>query len=356
MSILMRSVTGKWREPAGWKAAAMVAILAIATLPDAQAQYAGAFSRMGFGARGLALGNALVADAMEDGSPYYNPALAPQATSQNLQASAALMSFDRELQFLQFATPLEPRAGIAGGLIHAGVSNIDGRDNSGYHTQDYSTDEFAVFLAFGTRFSDRVAGGIGLQLYRADVHEELEAVHTLGIDVGLTYQATDVLRIGLAVDDLLARYSWDTSSLYGSGGKTTSDRFPLRVRVGASYRLADGRAQILAEYESSFTSVEYRTRSVQLVGDAPQVVEESERSTAFDGRVRLGGEYQLSDVFTVRGGLDRIGEGVPSGLAPAAGFMVAQPVGPISLNGEYAFVLEPHGTGAMHLITLRVFL
>ena len=64
----------------------------------------------------------------------------------------------------------------------------------------------------------------------------------------------------------------------------------------------------------------------------------------------------MSDAFTIRGGLDRIGSGAPSSLAPAAGFMVAQPVGPLHLNGEYAFVLEPHGTGAMHLITLRVFL
>ena len=323
---------------------------------DARAQSAGAFSRIGFGARGIALGNALVADAMGNGSPYYNPALAPMASSQNLAASTALMSFDRQLQFLQFATPLEPSAGIAGGLIHAGVSNIDGRDNSGYHTEYYSTDEFAVFLAFGTRLSERLTGGIGLQLFRADMHEGLEAVHTIGIDVGLTYAATEALRLGLAVDDLLARYSWDTSSLYGSGGKTTSDRFPVRVRAGASYLLMDGRAQLVAEYESSFVSSEYRTRSIQIVGDAPQVVEESERSTAFDGRLRVGGEYNLSDVFTVRGGLDRIGGGAPEGLAPSAGFTVAQPVGPLGLRGEYAFVLEPYGTGAMHLISLRVFL
>lgn len=323
---------------------------------QAHAQSAGAFSRVGFGARGIALGNALVADAMGNGSPYYNPALAPTASSQNLSASAALMSFDRELQFLQFATPLEPSAGIAGGLIHAGVSNIDGRDNSGYHTEYYSTDEFAVFLAFGTQFSDRLAGGLGLQLFRADMHEGLEAVNSIGIDVGLTYAATEALRIGLAVDDLLARYSWDTSTLYGSGGKTTSDRFPVRVRIGASYLLMGGRAQLLAEYESAFASSEYRVRSIQIVGDAPQIVQESERSTAYDGRLRVGAEYNLSDVFAVRGGLDRIGGGVPDGLAPSAGFAVAQPVGPLGLRGEYAFVLEPYGTGAMHLITLRVFL
>ena len=79
---------------------------------------------------------------------------------------------------------------------------------------------------------------------------------------------TDDLRLGIALDDLLAKYSWDTSDLYGSGGKTTSDRFPVRVRVGGAYRLLEGRAQVLAEYEARVTSFEYRTRRVVLIGDA----------------------------------------------------------------------------------------
>lgn len=321
----------------------------------AAAQSAGAFSRMGFGARGIALGNALVADGLGDGSPYYNPALAPFATGQSMEASAALLSFDRELQFLQFSSPIEPSAGIAVGLIHAGVSNIDGRDNSGYHTRDYSTDEFAFFLAFGTRFSDRVAVGVGLQLFRTDMIDELQPVNSIGIDAGLTADVTEALRLGVAVDDLLARYSWDTSDLYGSAGTTTSDRFPVRVRIGASYRLMNGRAQVLAEYESRISDVEYRTRNVRLVGDQPSETVVAERATIHRSGLRVGGEYRLSDVLALRAGIDRIGSAV-AGTSPSAGFMVEQPVGPMTLRGEYAFLLEPFDTGAMHLITLRVFL
>ena len=102
------------------------------SLSEADAQNAGVFSRMGFGARGVAMSNALVADASGDTSPYYNPALAPFISGQNFAASTAFMTLDRTLQFLEFATPLRPRAGVAGGLIHASVSNIDGRDGSGY--------------------------------------------------------------------------------------------------------------------------------------------------------------------------------------------------------------------------------
>ena len=334
-----------------------IALAVFVLLPiESFAQAAGVFSRIGFGARGVALSNALVADGMADGSPYYNPALAPFATGQNLEASAAILSLDRELQFLQFATPIQPSAGVAVGLIHAGVSNIDGRDNSGYHTENYSTDEFAFFLAFGTHLSKRVTAGIGLQVFRADFFDELEPVNSIGIDAGLTYSATDNLRLGFALDDLLARYSWDTSDIYGSEGKTTSDRFPLRLRAGAAYSLMGGKAQVLAEYESRVTSFEFRRRQVTLIGESPQETTTSERARLQENRFRLGAEYYLSEIFSIRGGIDRIGADALEGVTPSAGFMIEQRVGPLVARGEYAFVLEPYGTGAMHLLTLRVFL
>lgn len=338
-------------------AALVIVFLAMALVAsDLHAQSAGAFARMGFGARGLAMSNALVADAFADGSPYYNPALAPFATGQSLELSAALMTLDRELQFLQFATELDPGAGLAAGLIHAGVSNIDGRDNSGYHTQDYSTDEFAFFLNFGIHLSSRMTAGIGLQLFHADFLESLEPINSIGIDIGLTYLVTDDLRLGFAVDDLLARYSWDTSDLYGSEGTTTSDRFPVRLRIGGAQRLFSGRAQVTVEYESEISSSEYRIRSVEIVGDRPQEVVTSERSQIHDARLRMGGEYQLNDAFTLRAGVDRIGADALEGLTPTGGFMVRQPVGPLIVRAEYAFMLEPYSVGAMHLLTLRLFL
>lgn len=331
-------------------------LAASAGAADVCGQAAGVFARMGFGARGIAMSNALVADGSGDVSPYYNPALAPFSTGQNLEASAALLSMDRELQYLQFATPLRPRAGIAAGLIHAGVSNIDGRDGSGYHTEDYSTDEFAFFLAFGTHVSDRVTAGIGLQLFRADYMEALSAVNSIGLDVGLTARVTDALRLGVTVDDLLARYSWDTSAIYGNAGKTTSDRFPVRLRFGGAYELMGGRARVVAEYESRITQREIRRRDVRLVGDVPVEITETETLRLHDSRLRMGGEYQPHEQFAVRAGVDRLGDGGTAAVTPSAGFMIEQPIGTLRARAEYAFMLEPYAAGGMHLVTLRVFL
>lgn len=333
----------------------LVGLLALMPVANAWGQSAGTFSRMGFGARGMALGNALAADVRGDAAPYYNPALAPQATRQHIMASKAFMRFDREMQFLQFATPIQPSAGLAVGLIHAGVSHIDGRDASGYHTQMYSTDEFAFFLAFGTHLGQRLSVGVGLQLFRTDLLDEIEPVHSIGIDVGVMVDVTDRLRLAFVVDDLLARYSWDTSGLYGAEGGTTSDRFPLRLRVGASYVMLGDRLQLLAEYESRFSDLEYRVRSMQRIGSVPFEAFEARRATLHEAGLRAGVEYELSEILALRGGVDRIGSAL-SGNTPSVGFEIEQPVGGLAFRVEYGLLLEPHGAGMMHLITLRMLL
>ncbi len=338
-----------------YKTICVAGALALLSVPGAWGQSAGAFSRMGFGARGVAMGNALVADASGAASPYYNPALAPQTMRQQILLSSAFMRFDREMQFAQFATPIRPRAGLAAGLIHAGVSDIDGRDASGYHTQTYSTDEFAFFLAFGTRLGSRLTAGLGLQLFRTDLNESLGPENSIGIDAGLLFDATDRIRLAFAMDDLLARYSWDTSGLYGAEGGATSDRFPLRLRFGASYRLPAWRLQLLAEYESRVSDLEYRVRSMQRIGSVPLEAFEARRATLREAGFRAGAEYEIAEFLTLRAGLDRMGRAL-SGYAPSAGFAIDKPAGNLILRAEYGLALEPHDTGMLHLITLRIFL
>jgi len=330
-------------------------VIGVGIAQESLAQSAGAFSRLGFGARGMAMSNALIADNSGATSPYYNPALAPFTSRQNLQASVAFMTFDRQLEFLQFASPLPPVAGVAAGLIHASVSDIDGRSSSGFHTENFSTDEYAAFLAFGLKIGQKASMGLGLQLFRADLFNDLQAVNSIGIDLGFTIQVSEALNIGVVADDLLAKYSWDTSSLYSSGGKRTTDNFPVRLRLGASYKLMEGRARVMAEYESRTSTLEYRTREIQDINQEPIEITNVEEFTIQESRFRIGGEYHLSEPFALRAGLDRIGDSI-DGMRPSAGFLVAQPLGQIVFWVEYAFALEPYNTGTMHVMTLRLFL
>lgn len=314
---------------------------------------AGAFSRLGFGARGMALGNALVADYSSDVSPHYNPALLPATTSQRVSISAALMSFDRELQFLEFTAPLGPSAGIGLSFTHAGVSNIDGRDRDGYHTETLSTDEFALSLAFGNRFAEWLSVGTALTIYQSSIVAEVDPARSLGVNVGVGVQATDRLYLAGTVNDLLARYKWNASAV---GGSSHTDRFPVRVRLGASYSLYDERLRLLGEVESRYTARDRRVHDFIVTTGGPLSRTRTESFLFHDFRGRVGASYQAVESFVVRTGLDRIGAGGVSGLRPSAGFGVRQSIGNLDLRLSYTATLEPYVRTLMNTGTVELFL
>ena len=105
----------------------------------------GAFSRMGFGARGIGMGNAMSAVITGELNSYYNPALNSFQEGKSFHTSYSFLSLDRNLNFLNFTTKFGDgeggRAvpGITIGIINAGVDNIDARDNQGNKVDDLST-------------------------------------------------------------------------------------------------------------------------------------------------------------------------------------------------------------------------
>ncbi|MEM8600907.1 MAG: PorV/PorQ family protein [Bacteroidota bacterium] len=329
-----------------------VAVL-LAVGPVLHAQDAGAFARYALGARALGMGGGLTADVFGGASPYHNPALAPMMPGQNLELSVGLLSMDRQLQSIQFASPLRPRAGIAAGIIRGGVSGIDGRDGSGNPTQTLSTEEFAFYLAFGLRFGERVTGGFGLRLYRADYFETVNAVNSLGLSFGLTAKVTDALALGFAMDDLLARYAWDTSEAF-SDGTSTTDRFPVRLRLGGAYQLSASRGVVTAEIEVQARSVEVRTTEVLFDGGT-RVERASDSSISLSAaQVRLGGEYWIAEPFGIRAGYDRLGAGAIGESTPSLGFALRQQIGELDARVDYAAQLEPFGNSLAHFLSLSM--
>lgn len=316
-------------------------------------QTAGVPGSMGFGARGIAIGNALAGDASGFASPFYNPALAPYLADQSLGISAALLTQDRQLQFVELRTPLKPLAGIAAGLIHAGVSDIDQRDLSGYHTGVLSTNEYAFFAAFGLRVGQNTSIGIGLQLFRNDLHQELSPVQTFGLDIGIGVRVIPSVHLGLVVDDLLAKYTWDTA---GIGGRGITDKFPTRLRLGGSWILLEDRLQLLFEYESRFSVRDVFEPEIVFSSNRPQEVFNRRELTLHKSHFRVGAEYTLVPALVVRAGMSRLEEISDGGPRPSAGFMIKQRLGLLVVQVAYTFVLEPYALGTMHLVTLRFFL
>ena len=335
----------------GWMLLIPLAFVALPT----HAQHAGAFARLGFGARGISMGNAQAADVFSGTSPYYNPALAPLVEGQSISASVSALTFDRSLQFLQLGAPLQERAGFMVGIVHASVSNIDGRDNSGFHTGNLSVDEYAGFLAFGLKFSNRVSGGINLQVFQSDLYDGLSAARTIGVDLGLAWKMRDDLALALVADDLLARYTWDGGSIGGSGSEVT-DTFPRRIRLGAAHTRWDGRWVFSAEVESRTTSATHVTYEPRILGDSAARVRNESTLTFQETRFRAGIEATILDGFSVRSGMEQLGDELLGTFRPSAGFSAEQPMGELRIRVDYAFGFEAQAGGRIHFVTLQVLL
>jgi len=330
-------------------------LLVLSLAPEAVAQGAGAFSRFGMGARAAVMGPQ-AADVFGGASPYHNPALAPFQPGQGVEISGALLSFDREWQAVQVGAPLRPRAGITAGVVRGAVTGIDGRDDSGYATGEFSTSDLGFFLAFGTRFSEAISAGVGVRIYRSDLFEGVRAPTALGINAGVTVRPVERLAFGLVAEDLFAGYNWNASP---AGGGTVNDRFPVRLRGGSAYRLGPasgaGSGLIAVEVEAQVRSTDARTPGgIGTAGGFP--IEETDETDLRVAEVmaRVGAEYQIVEPLAVRVGVDRLGLADPGEIRPSAGFSISPKLGELDLRIDYAATLEPFGTGVAQTATLRL--
>lgn len=299
---------------------------------------AGAYSRMGFGARGMAMGNALTAVTTGDAVGYYNPAALPLAEYRNITASFGILSLDRRLNFLSYVQPLggnaaeNPnrginKAGLTIGIINSGVSGIDGRDSDGQPTGMLKTSENQAFLGFGTQLRNGLAIGVTIKFLYYHLYTDVNST-TFGFDVGALMPVSERLTVGFAARDINAKYSWDTQSIYGQQGTTTTDKFPQLYALGASYKLPDSSGLVAAD------------------------VEFSNRSTV---HVKVGVEVPVIPELTLRAGLDRIDfKNKGYGVRPGFGFTARRSFEGLHPALTYAFIVEPFTSSGMHMISLSM--
>ncbi len=288
---------------------------------------AGSYSRLGFGARGMALGNALTAVTTGDAVGYYNPAALPLAEYRNVSASFGILAFDRRLNFLSFAQPLKGGAGISAGIINSGVTKIDGRDSDGELTGDLSTSENQVFLGFGTQLKNGLCIGINIKYLYHHLYTTVNS-STVGFDIGILFPISDQLTVGAMGRDLSSKYSWDTKSLYGQQGTTLSEKFPQVYTIGASYNLPDSLGLVA-------TDIEWTNASTLVI--------------------KVGVEVPIIPEITVRAGMDRLDlKEKGNGVRPAFGFTARKDFAELTPAISYAFVAEPFASSAMHMISLSV--
>ncbi len=293
----------------------------------------GTFSRLGFGARGIGMGNALLAVTEGNLVSYYNPAVSVFQEGNSFQTSYTFLSLDRSLNFLSFTRRFDlggkkdRAAGISAGIINSGVSNIGEYDGNGIKTGDLSTSENQFFLALGKRFSDKFSIGIETKFYYYKLYQDIKA-SGVGIDLGLLYHINEQWNVAAAVTDINSSYKWDSSSLYGQDGTNITERFPTLKKIGVSY--FNKNIGLLA-------SLEY------------------ENSNGETNIIRAGAEYNVIENLYLRAGVDQFNLSNSDFLPkPAAGFSYAKKIGDIIIGVDYAFMIEQYSPQDRHVVGVNI--
>ncbi|MCW9095097.1 MAG: hypothetical protein OQJ74_04560 [Ignavibacteriaceae bacterium] len=301
----------------------------------------GAFSRIGFGARGIGLGNAVSSITEGQLVSYYNPAITPFQESNSFQAGYSFLSLDRSLNFLSFtrkfdfysskdtiAETRKPRttAGLSIGVINSGVGKIDGRDNNGLPTGELSTSENQFFMGLAARVSEKLSLGVSVKFYYYKLYEEISS-NSLGFDVGALYRVNENFNVSLVVADINSKYKWDTSPIYQQEGIVSEDKFPNLRKVGVSYR----------------------NKEIGILGAI-----EFENSNAETNILRAGVEYNIYDQFYIRAGLDQFNlSNTDWPIKPVLGFSYFQALSNFVVGVDYAFQIEQYSSSDRHIVSVN---
>jgi len=301
--------------------------------------YAGSFSRMGFGARGLAMGNAMVSNVFGDVSGIYNPALATFQEEGLVNLGYTFLSLDRKMNFIgftkKFKLPKQDKggAGITVAWINAGVSDIDGRDNDTKQIGMFSTFENEFYLGTSFIVREQVSLGIGFKLYYSKLFDEVTAT-SFALDLGAVYKASSRLAFGVSVKDIGAKYEWQTTALYGSNGNTTTDKFPKVVDLGATYLLPKNFGMVSLGIQQYLNPTLINTVTSASVKKSNNTV------------LKMGLEIKVIDQVKFRAGLDRMdfsSDDFAGNLKPSFGVGLSKKFSPgTSLGVDYSFQLEPY--------------
>lgn len=356
----------------GHRIAIFIAALFCAAI-NAQAQFggtAGAFMLMGYGARGMGMGNACVAYTGPDALALHNPAASAFAETREVFGSYSALGLDRTLNVLAFTAPIvvykktkldttkskDPAGevtksvdtvrirlstiGISVGGVFSGVSNIDARDADADQIGIVNTYENFYYGGFAIRFKPNISAGVLVRFFDAKLWEGIKS-SGVAVDLGAIYRLNDQWQFGLAVQNLArGGYRWDTSPVYNQAGQVTEDKFPTLIKVGAAYHF--GGAQVVTR--DNMSVIEYPATAYA----------EIEQSTVGTTILRGGAEYFLSDVFVLRAGVDGydLQNRLASQVKPSFGISVRPSFSSYTPSFHYAAILEPIAGGLTHVLSL----
>ena len=202
-------------------------------------RYAGSFTRLGLGARAIAMGNTGVAAPARGYSFYYNPALSGRMEEKVFTNSYNFMSQDRHIYFLGFSMKVPPGAGLSVGWLKSGTSDVRSYNSIGQDTGEINQSAHAVYASFSRHFTDKFSIGLTIKALFEFINDGTDDFdyesNGVGGDIGIFYQATEDISLGLVYKDIGSKLKANTEKIFERGG-TTIDNFPKLIRAGIFYK------------------------------------------------------------------------------------------------------------------------
>lgn len=316
--------------------------------------FAGASTRLGYSARGLAMGNAMSAVTSQGAFSYYNPAQAAlEIGSKQTDLTVGILPYDRILQTAGAQFKLPPTAGLSFTILRAGVNDIDGRTQSGYPTERFDISEYQLASNFGIRLNEKFNAGIGLKFNLANYHQKLSNAVAVGVDFGFLYEISPSLNFAGSVRDLFANYSWNSQDLYNlDQARNVVNNFPTRVIFGLAWQSKD--VTLSSDFEIQAYSSEITETEVFVDNGIPTEITSSETINTSSTQFRVGASWNAHERFTLRGGWNLPETTNLDSWGLSSGFSIHLPFDVFSPSIDYAFVMEPYRISNMHVFSLRL--
>lgn len=198
---------------------------------------AGAFMRLGIGARAGSMGDAYVAAASGPEAIYWNPAVLSLAPTWQVAFTQRRYSFDRNFTFAGATLPLGSAQALGLGWTGFRVSNIEARQgNTASPDALFANNENALALMWGYRLNDWLALGAGGKFVQQNLFNESATGYSATL--GLLARLSPMLAFGAQWQDFVSNYRW-------SGGR--EERFPHTLMLGMAMQITP-RSLITLDY------------------------------------------------------------------------------------------------------------
>jgi len=226
------------------KACAVVLLsMLAAAVPQAIAQsgkagQAGAFLKVGQGARALGLGGAFCSIADDQSAIFYNPAGLAFSSGKQAAFNYHSLTLDRNLNSASVILPVRNEAVMGAAWINSSVGNVQMRDSDRNVIGEFTNSYNLFSLSFAKKFTDKFGGGANIRYIQAKL--DYLSAYTVGVDFGGIYKPNEAIALGAAISDLGSDLRWDSGNYWSSGGTSYGDKFPFRLRGGASASALNG--------------------------------------------------------------------------------------------------------------------